>query len=695
MRKAIIWVLIALMALQSLCLAEAIAPAAATVAAVNGMDAVRTASDVYLAVPAGDQQMLVRVPLGGGEAICVDRADSFDGMLPYSGGLAYLKTTAGSSAIMQCMGNEVTTIYSFGSAQASDLASYAGKLLVLMNGELHSIEPATQLCLKLSGAQMLDYVLGEGCAYYLSGGDLMEYTAQLQEGATTKQAGCIYRLDLNSGETTLLLKSGGEDLKILDHNLYFHNLADAYAVRSEEEITLMGRAYSLDVQLKTLNQECTEPDSGFWPMDKGLVTWYNGALNLDSEAGVLALYTPESGAVVASDGAYLYVWEAGSGILTQLQSNGSSAVLSTSDLSAAMDAALITPEPTFTPEPTIAPAAVSDQDTSGNAAWFDQFLENTEKVNNGGSSSSNKGNVSAQATPIGWTTPTPAPTQSNTLGSVGGYVPETNTGSSTGSSNTGSSSGSSSSGSNSSTGNSFSTSIKYLQVTGNSVNIRSKAGMNGKIIATATKGMVLKCSGTASKDSNGLTWYKVSYNGNTGWISSKYVKKTSSSSSSSSGNQAGPEVSMSGKYVKIVNGNVTLRAKPNKTSSALNTISKGTTVTFKGKASTDSRGVVWFKVSYKGQTGWISSAYGKITDSAGNSSGGSTSTSGDKVKIVGGNATIRASANKNSDKLGFINEGKTATYLGSAKKDSRGIVWYKVKYNGVTGWVSSMYSKLV
>ena len=691
MRKAIVWLLIALMALQGFVFAESAAPIAAVSPAVNGADAVRTATDVYLAVPSGDAQMLVRVPLGSGDPVCVDRADSFDGMLPYSGGLAYLKTTDGSSAIMQCVGNDVSTIYAFGDAAATDLASYSGKLLVLLDGLLHSIEPASQLCLKLSGAQMLDYVLGDGCAYFLSGGDLMEYTAQLEQGSTTKQAGCIYRLDLNSGETTLLLKSGGEDLKILGHNLYFHNLADAYAVRSEEEITLMGRVYSLDVQLKTLEQECADPDSGFYPLEKGLVSWYGSALNLDSEAGVLALYTPEDGAIVASDGTYIYVWEPSAKILTELQGNGSSAVLSTSDLSAAIDAAMVTPEPTFTPEPTVAPTIASDEDASGNAAWFDQFLENSELAS-GGSSSGNKGTVSAKATPIGWTTPTPAPTQGNTLGSIGTYEPgfsEETTGAAGGSS----SSGSSSSG-NQSSGKTFSTDAKYVKVTGGSVNIRSKAGLNGSVVATASKGQVLKCTGTASKDSSGLTWYKVTCNGVTGWISSTYAKKTSSSSSSS-GNQSGPEVSMSGKYVKVSGGNVTLRSKPNKDSSAITTISKGTTVTFKGKASTDSRGVVWFKVSYKGSTGWISSKYAKITDSAGNSSGGSTNTDGDKVKIVGGSVTIRAKANKNSDKLGFIAAGKTATYLGSSKKDSRGILWYKVKYNGVTGWVSSMYAKLV
>ena len=234
MRKAILWVLIALMALQGLALAEpaadAAAPTAANVAveAVNGLDAARTASEIYLILPSGEGDMLVRLPLDGTQPVCMDRADSIESLMNYGAGVAYLKTTDGSSAIINCVGTQQSTLYSFGMSTAENMTMFGDKLLVLMNGLLHSIEPATGVCLKLSGAQMLDYVVGDGYAYYLAGSDKMEYTAQLSDDETaTAQAGCIYRLNLSNGETDLLLKSGGEDLKILDNLVYFHNLADA------------------------------------------------------------------------------------------------------------------------------------------------------------------------------------------------------------------------------------------------------------------------------------------------------------------------------------------------------------------------------------------------------------------------------------------------------------------------------------
>ena len=50
---------------------------------------------------------------------------------------------------------------------------------------------------------------------------------------------------------------------------------------------------------------------------------------------------------------------------------------------------------------------------------------------------------------------------------------------------------------------------------------------------------------------------------------------------------------------------------------------------------------------------------------------------------------------KTSSALGYINEGNTATFLGKSSTDARGVKWYKIKYDGVTGWISSRYSKIV
>ena len=672
MRKAILWLLIALMALQGLALAEPTVDAAAPTAtanasaeAVNGLDAARTASEIYLILPSGEGDMLVRLPLDGSQPVCMDRADSIESLMNYGAGAAYLRTTDGASAIISCVGNQQSTLYSFGVSTAEHMTMFGGKLLVLMNGLLHSIEPDTGVCLKLSGAQMLDYVLGDGYAYYLADGDKMEYTAQLSDNETaTTQAGCIYRLNLNNGETDLLLKSGGEDLKILDNLVYFHNLADAYAVRTGESAELRGRVYSLDTQLKTLNSACAEPGSGFWPTRAGVVAWYNSALNL----GETSLYAPENGSSVTFDGEALYVWEPTKLTLTEVRTDGSQTVLHSGDLTQAVTAALL-PEATPTIDPSATPG--TDEAAQANSDWFTDFMNNVDAANG------NTGSTAPKATPIG-ATPTPVPTATAVPVSTPGTDSSNNPGSSSTTSKT--------------TYSTYSTSVKSLRIT-SAVNLRSKPLTSSTIYTSIPAGKIVSCTGTAAKTSGGSVWYQVKYNGTTGWIYSAYAEKYSSSSDDSdsqSGSTVVKTYDIDGKYVKVVGGSVNIRSKAGTSYKVVGSMPSGAYGTCLGTAAKDTRGVVWYKVKYNGVTGWVSSRYSKITNSQDSSSGGSS----DTVKVVGGDVTIRAKANKTSTKLGYIAEGKVATYLGKTSTDSRGVQWYYISYNGTKGWISSMYSRL-
>ena len=672
MRKAILWLLIALMALQGLALAEPTVDAAAPIAtanasaeAVNGLDAARTASEIYLILPSGEGDMLVRLPLDGSQPVCMDRADSIESLMNYGAGAAYLRTTDGASAIISCVGNQQSTLYSFGVSTAEHMTMFGGKLLVLMNGLLHSIEPDTGVCLKLSGAQMLDYVLGDGYAYYLADGDKMEYTAQLSDNETaTTQAGCIYRLNLNNGETDMLLKSSGEDLKILDNLVYFHNLADAYAVRTGESAELRGRVYSLDTQLKTLNSACAEPDSGFWPTRAGVVAWYNSALNL----GETSLYAPENGSSVSFDGEALYVWEPTKLTLTEVRTDGSQTVLYSGDLTQAVTAALL-PEATPTIDPSATPG--TDEAAQANSDWFTDFMNNVDAANG------NTGSTAPKATPIG-ATPTPVPTATAVPVSTPGTDSSNNPGSSSTTSKT--------------TYSTYSTSVKSLRIT-SAVNLRSKPLTSSTIYTSIPAGKIVSCTGTAAKTSGGSVWYQVKYNGTTGWIYSAYAEKYSSSSDDSdsqSGSTVVKTYDIDGKYVKVVGGSVNIRSKAGTSYKVVGSMPSGAYGTCLGTAAKDTRGVVWYKVKYNGVTGWVSSRYSKITNSKDSSSGGSS----DTVKVVGGDVTIRAKANKTSTKLGYIVEGKVATYLGKTSTDSRGVQWYYISYNGTKGWISSMYSRL-
>ena len=59
-------------------------------------------------------------------------------------------------------------------------------------------------------------------------------------------------------------------------------------------------------------------------------------------------------------------------------------------------------------------------------------------------------------------------------------------------------------------------------------------------------------------------------------------------------------------------GDVHVRAKPNREGADLGILYTGDTAPYLGERKKDERGVAWYKVSFKGKTGWVSSKYSKI-----------------------------------------------------------------------------------
>ena len=97
----------------------------------------------------------------------------------------------------------------------------------------------------------------------------------------------------------------------------------------------------------------------------------------------------------------------------------------------------------------------------------------------------------------------------------------------------------------------------------------------------------------------------------------------------------------------------------------------------------DAKGITWYRVTTSGKTGWICSTYTRQSEVVAPT----------KVRMSG-DAHIRTGAGLNYASAGIIKKGAKATYLNSAAVDNRGVVWYRISYNGTTGWVSSKYATL-
>lgn len=136
-------------------------------------------------------------------------------------------------------------------------------------------------------------------------------------------------------------------------------------------------------------------------------------------------------------------------------------------------------------------------------------------------------------------------------------------------------------------------------------------------------------------------------------------------------------------YIK---SDANLRYGPGLGYSVRMSIPAGKSLTYLGSRKKDSRDVTWYKVKYKGKTGWVSSRLSSLKSSG--------SSSGKKVKTTG-SVHIRSSASRSGKILGSVSAGTKLTYRGKTSKDSRGVKWYAVKFNGKNGWVSSRYSYLM
>ncbi len=211
-----------------------------------------------------------------------------------------------------------------------------------------------------------------------------------------------------------------------------------------------------------------------------------------------------------------------------------------------------------------------------------------------------------------------------------------------------------------------------IYITGDSVYVRKGPGKTYDTRGTVHYGEAYNAN-ASSNDERGVKWYKISFKGKDGWVSSKYASTTAPG-----GKDYG--------RIYATGGSTYVRAAANKTAKILTTLSKGASAEYLGVKQKDGRGVYWYKVSYKGNTGWVSEKYTSTT---------SGSQSYGKVVATGGSTYIRSNADKTATIITSVSKGASVAYLGEYKKDGRGVKWYKVRTDsGKTGWVSEKYTTL-
>ena len=204
-----------------------------------------------------------------------------------------------------------------------------------------------------------------------------------------------------------------------------------------------------------------------------------------------------------------------------------------------------------------------------------------------------------------------------------------------------------------------------------SVNFRSAPNTSSTSYGELKNGTKVNVVGVSSG------WYKVTYNGKTGYIHPDYITLASSS--------AGTAIAPSNTVTSTTgtagtvkcSSSVNLRSEANTSSSILAELKNGTAVTVVSTANG------WCKVTYSGKTGYIKQDYVSTTGSASNNTSASTGTAA--VVKCSSTVNFRSSASTSSTILGELKNGTAITVLSTSNG------WSKVSYAGKTGYISADY----
>lgn len=147
-------------------------------------------------------------------------------------------------------------------------------------------------------------------------------------------------------------------------------------------------------------------------------------------------------------------------------------------------------------------------------------------------------------------------------------------------------------------------SVRYVRATAR-VNVRSGPGTSYEDVGTLVRGECLTYLDETRYDAAGNAWYKAEYYSyGEVWVSAVYSELTYARTEAASDGDAGT----AGSYIEAT-GNLNVRSGPGLGYADKGTIARGGTAAYLNDYSVDERGVTWYKISWNGGEGWVSSRY--------------------------------------------------------------------------------------
>ncbi len=223
---------------------------------------------------------------------------------------------------------------------------------------------------------------------------------------------------------------------------------------------------------------------------------------------------------------------------------------------------------------------------------------------------------------------------------------------------------------NTNTNTNKTTAASGTAVTSRDVNLRTGPGYNFGIIYLVPKGTNVTLTGK-----NG-SWYAVKVGGSTGYMLASLLKVGSN-------NTTANVTVTAASGTAVTSRDVNLRTGPGYDYNVIYLTPKGTSVTLTGKSGN------WYRVSVGGTSGYMLASLLKVnTTNTGN--GKTTVTNTMNVSAYTNHkANMRTGAGSNYTIMYTLDAGEWLTVTGSYGS------WYKISYNGKTGWMLKSLVQIV
>lgn len=204
---------------------------------------------------------------------------------------------------------------------------------------------------------------------------------------------------------------------------------------------------------------------------------------------------------------------------------------------------------------------------------------------------------------------------------------------------------------------------------GGSLNLREEPSTGAKVLMQIPEGARVEVLATSG------TWTHVRYNGQTGWVMTRYLRMNEDAEDEPEGQTTA--------VVNTPSGGLNLRDRASTDGKVLALIPRHTRITVL------QRGATWCKVIYAGQTGWVMTTYllfdGEDAPTPTPTAPPAENESDAWVNTPSGTLNLREEPSTSAKVLAQIERGAKVTRLSNEGE------WSRIRYNHQTGYVQRKY----